>query len=79
MTTRIFRRSRRLSRPVAVAVAAVVGLAGVGGAAGALLGELGGTSTGVHRTNERHHVERFDGRLGADGNDDAAAPAGPIR
>jgi hypothetical protein len=79
MSKRIFRRPRRLSRPVAVAVAAVVGLGGIGGAAGALLGELGGTGAGVHRTDEGHHVQRLDSRFGADGDDDGAAPAAPIR
>jgi hypothetical protein len=77
VSKRILRRPRRISRPVAVAVAAVVGLGGLGGAAGALLGGLGGAGAGVHRSDERHHDDRFDNRFGADGN--GPAPAGPNR
>jgi hypothetical protein len=79
MNKRVFRRPRRLSRPVTVAVAAVVGLGGIGGAAGALLGELGGTDAGVHRPDGRHRVEQLESRFGPDGNDEGAAPAGPTR
>jgi hypothetical protein len=77
VSPRILKRPRRLSRPVAVAVAAVVGLGGIGGAAGALLGELGGAGAGVHQTGGRHHDDRFDNRFDDDG--DGAGRAGPIR
>ena len=84
MKAGFLRRPRRLSRPVAVVVAAVVGLGGLGGAAGALLGELSGAGAGVHRSDGRHHDDRFTGVHRFDNNENdnqenGAAGAGPIR
>jgi hypothetical protein len=33
----------------------------------------------VHRSDERHHDDRFDNRFGVDGDGNGPAPAGPNR